>query len=649
MAQDRSPWSIAKATETYGIDRWGTDLFRINKDGEVEAILADPETGAEVTVSLWQVVAGLKERGFDLPVLLRFPYLLKRQIQRLNESFASAMRELKYEGDYRGVYPIKVNQQAHVLTAITDAGKPWHFGLEAGSKAELIAALGNLSDPESVLVCNGYKDQEFIDLALHATQLGMRVFIVLEMLEELPLILDRAKALDIAPRLGIRVKLSTESSGHWNDSGGDRSVFGLNVSQLCQVVDQLRAAGSLDSLQLLHYHQGSQIPNIRAIREAAAEAVRYYACLCGEGAPMGFIDIGGGLAVDYDGSKSNFSGSCNYGLKEYCTDVIEAISLVLNEEKLPHPTIISESGRATVAYSSVLLLNVFGVTEFTPPPLPATLPEDSHVLLKNLWEAFNGIHVKNLQESFNDAVYYRSEMALQFTRGEVALRQRALGDQIYWHILKRVADLAATLGKFAPPDLEDIDRALVDIYHANFSVFQSLPDAWAIEQLFPIMPIHRLGERPKERGILSDITCDCDGKIDRFIDFQGISRELPLHRLEEGNDYVLGTFLIGAYQETLGDLHNLLGDTNVVSVGIEDGEFTFEEEIHGDTVHEVLSYVEYDPNDLVASFRRLAERGVRQKRITAGQRKQIVALFQQVLRGYAYFNDGSLTSHDENP
>jgi arginine decarboxylase len=647
MVKERSKWSTAKSAELYGIDRWGRDLFQINEAGEIEALLADGATGKTVPVSLREVMDGLQARGFDLPVVLRFPHFLDRQIRRLNETFATAMREQSYRGEYRGVYPIKVNQQAQVVAAITAAGKPWHFGLEAGSKAELIAALGHLQDPEAVLICNGYKDQEFVDLALHANQLGLRVFIVLEMLEELQLVLERAKALGIAPRLGVRVKLSTESSGHWNDSGGDRSVFGLNVSQLVTVIDRLRAAGSLESLQLLHYHQGSQIPNIRSIREAAAEAARFYACLSQEGAPMGFLDIGGGLAVDYDGSKSNFSGSCNYGLKEYCTDIIETISQVLDNAQVPHPTIISESGRATVAYSSALLFNVFSVTEFTPSSLPESLPEDSPVMLQNLWAAYESIQPKNLQEAFNDAVYYRSEMAQEFTRGEVTLRQRALGDLIYWHILQRVNSVATTMGKYAPPDLADISAALVDIYHVNFSVFQSLPDAWAIEQLFPIMPIHRLQESPTGRGILADITCDCDGKIDRFIDFHGIGKELPLHKLREGEDYILGTFLVGAYQETLGDLHNLLGDTNIVSVGVEDGEFTFEEEIYGDTVQEVLTYVEYDTTDIASAFRRLAERGVRQRRITAGQRKQIVALFEKILRGYTYFNDRTLTGKEE--
>ncbi|MFW6354303.1 MAG: biosynthetic arginine decarboxylase [Verrucomicrobiota bacterium] len=643
MTKKHSPWSSSTSTDLYGVERWGADLFRINAAGDVEALLAEAGSDEIVPVSLREVLQGLQERGMDLPVVLRFPHFLTRQIDRINQTFGDVMRSLAYKGDYRGVYPIKVNQQAQVVNAITAAGKRWHFGLEAGSKPELIAALAHLDDPEAVIICNGYKDQEFIDLALHANELGLRVFIVLEMPEELSLVLQRAKALGISPRLGLRVKLSTESAGHWNDSGGDRSVFGLNVSQLVNVVDQLKEAGQIESLQLLHYHQGSQIPNIRSIREAAAEAARYYTCLVQEGAPMGFLDIGGGLAVDYDGSKTNFSGSCNYGLHEYCTDVIETIMQVLDAAEVPHPTIINESGRALVAYSSVLLFNVFSVTEFTPKALPEELPPDPPVMLKNLWAAYRSIQPKNLQESFNDAVYYRGEMAALFTRGEISLRERALGDRIYWHILWKVSQVAPSLGKYAPPDLAEITAALVDIYHVNFSVFQSLPDAWAIEQLFPVMPIHRLNERPDQRGILADITCDCDGKIDRFIDFHGIGKELPLHQLREGEDYILGTFLIGAYQETLGDLHNLLGDTHVISVGIENGEFSVEEEIAGDTVTEVLSYVEYDPADLSAAFRRLAERGVRQRRITPARRRDIVTLFEKVLRGYTYFNDRTLT------
>lgn len=642
MGNSRSTWKTSSASELYGVERWGQKLFRINNMGEVEACLTDPETGKELPVSILEIARGLQERGCDLPVVLRFPQFLSKQIARIHHTFAGAMKSMGYTGNYRGVYPIKVNQQAQVVEAIAEAGKPFHFGLEAGSKPELVAALAHIDDPEAVVICNGYKDQEFVDLALYANLLGHRVVIVLEMLEELPLVLQRSRELKIRPILGIRIKLSAKSSGHWNDSGGDRSVFGLNINQLVNVVDQLRAADALDCLQLLHYHQGSQIPNIRSIREAATEAARYYCSLVEEGAPMGYLDIGGGLAVDYDGSKSNFSGSCNYGLKEYCTDVVESIMEVLDDAKVPHPTIVSESGRATVAYSSILLFNVFAVTNFNPLALPDALPKDSHQLLVNLWETYTNMTPKGLQEAMNDAVYYRSEMTLLFSRGEVSLRERALGDRLYWHILRKISTKAEKMGKYAPPDLADITAALVDIYHVNFSVFQSLPDAWAIEQLFPVMPIHRHDEEPTERGILADITCDCDGKIDRFIDFHGIEKELPLHTLREGENYILGAFLVGAYQETLGDLHNLLGDTHVVSVGIADGDYTIEGEVSGDTVSQVLDYVEYDAADLASAFRSNAERAVRKRLITPSQRKEVVALYDQILRGYTYFNDQSL-------
>tara|TARA_B110000037_G_scaffold29139_1_gene34810 strand:- start:86305 stop:88242 length:1938 start_codon:yes stop_codon:yes gene_type:complete len=642
MGTSSSSWKPTSAADLYGIERWGRDLFRINKSGDVEACLTDPETGKAHPVSILEVARGLQERGCDLPVVLRFPEFLATQIARINHTFSGAMKALGYGGKYRGVYPIKVNQQAQVIESITEAGKPFNFGLEAGSKPELVAALAHIDNPEALVICNGYKDQEFIDLALFASRLGHQIVIVLEMLEELPLVLKRSKELGIRPMLGIRIKLSAKSSGHWNDSGGDRSVFGLNINQLVNVVDQLREADVLDCLKLLHYHQGSQIPNIRSIREAATEAARYYSSLVREGAPMGFLDIGGGLAVDYDGSKTNSSGSCNYGLNEYCTDVVEAVMEVLDDAQVEHPTLVSESGRATVAYSSILLFNVFAVTNFNPLELPDQLPTNSHQLLVNLWEMHRKMTQKGLQEAMNDALYYRGEMTLLFNRGEISLRERALGDRLYWHILKKISVMAEKMGKYAPPDLENISAALVDIYHVNFSVFQSLPDAWAIEQLFPIMPIHRHLEQPTERGILADITCDCDGKIDRFIDFRGIEKELPLHPLKEGEDYILGTFLVGAYQETLGDLHNLLGDTHVVSVGIADGEFTIEGEVTGDSVSQVLDYVEYDAGDLASAFRASAEKAVRKKKITPRQRREVVALYDQILRGYTYFNDQSL-------
>jgi arginine decarboxylase len=630
-------WTVEQANEVYATHMWGKDYFDISPSGEVRALLSDG--GKVAPVSLAEIVAGLRERGFELPVLLRFPDILKRRIDLINETFQSAIQELKYGGVYRGVYPIKVNQQDHVVAAITRFGRRHHFGLEAGSKAELIAALGHMHDPEAFIVCNGYKDEEFIDLALYATRLGLKCVIVIEMPAELKLILSRAEALGIEPMIGVRIKLSAKSAGHWNDSGGDRSVFGLGAMQLVDVIDELKAAGKLGWLRLLHYHQGSQIPNIRAIRDASAEAIRVYAGLVREGAPMGIMDIGGGLAVDYDGSQTNFQGSCNYTVREYCVDILESFMSVLDAEEIPHPTIISESGRATVAHSSVLLFNVFEATHFEPHDLPAKLDPEEPEMLHNMMAVLDTLTPKRIQEAYNDALYYRGEIKRLFNLGLMGLRDRARGDHIFWNIIAAIVREVNKMGRAAPPDLVELSNSLVSIYHVNFSVFQSLPDAWAIDQLFPVMPIHRLRERPTISGIMGDITCDCDGKIDRFIDFHGVKQALPLHPLRENEDYMLGAFLVGAYQETLGDLHNLLGDTNVASICVEDGEIVYEQEIHGDSIGDVLSYVEYDPKDLSEAFRNLAETAVRQKRITANERRTILRAFSEGMRAYTYFND----------
>lgn len=630
-------WNVDRSADLYALPQWGAGYFDIDPQGRVRALL--DEAGKAVPVPLMDIVQGLKERGMGLPVLLRFPDFLERRIRALNEHFLGAMRELGYQGSYRGVYPIKVNQQDHVVEAITRAGQAYHYGLEAGSKAELIAALGYMHDPDAYIVCNGYKDAEFIDLALHGHKLGLQIVLVVEMPEELPLILERAEALGVAePMIGVRIKLSAVSAGHWNDSGGDRSVFGLGVTQLVELVDRLRDAEKLHCLRMLHYHQGSQIPNIRAIRDAAAEAIRVYVSLVEEGAPMGLLDVGGGLAVDYDGSQTNFQASCNYGMREYCLDIIEIFQSVLDEAGLAHPTLLSESGRAVVAHSSVLLFNVFEVTQFTPRESPAALTEEDPVMLRNLLGVYRGLNIKNLQESFNDAVYYRQQLRDAFAYGQVSLRDRSRGDQIFWGILAGIQRETHKLGRSAPPDLLDIGQNLVDIYHVNFSVFQSLPDAWAIEQLFPVMPIHRLDQEPTASGIMADITCDCDGKMDRFIDFHGVKRALPLHPLLPDEDYFLGVFLVGAYQETLGDLHNLLGDTHVASIRVDEGALHFEQQIEGDSIADVLSYVEYDPRKLSERFRSLAERAVRRSQISVAERREIVRAYEGGLRAYTYFN-----------
>jgi arginine decarboxylase len=630
-------WTVDQSVELYGIRTWGNGFFDISPDGVVQARLTGPN-GEAVKVNFTDVVEGLKARGMMLPVVLRFTGILGERIRLLNETFQRAIESLAYKGLYRGVFPIKVNQQQQVVEEVTRQGRPWHHGLEAGSKAELIAALAYLNDPEAYIVCNGYKDEEFIRLALYAQKMGLRPILVLEMPGELELIVKVAAEVGVRPIIGVRVKLSARAGGKWTESGGDRSVFGLNPMQIIDVVDELRRKEMLDCLQMLHYHLGSQIPNIDHIRSAIAEAARIYVNLVHEGAAMGILDIGGGLAVDYDGSHTNFPSSSNYDILEYSTDVIEGIMRVVDPAEVPHPVIISESGRALIAHHSVLLFNILDTARYSSHQPPDVLEADSPEPLRNLKEvADTTMTAKNLQECYHDAVFYRDEMRTGFLHGAITLRERALGEQLFWHIVEKTVREARDL-KYIPEELQKLQTVLADIYYGNFSVFQSLPDSWAIGQLFPIMPVHRLDERPTRLCTLSDITCDCDGKIDRFIDLHDVKEALPVHELRNNEDYIMAAFLVGAYQETLGDLHNLFGDTNVVTVTCdEEGGIEFTREIHGDAVADVLSYVEYEPKEMIERFRELAENAVRTKRIAPQERRDILDAYSAGLRGYTYY------------
>ncbi|MEE9369373.1 MAG: biosynthetic arginine decarboxylase [Pontiella sp.] len=629
---DNTEWSVEQSAEIYGINNWGAGYFSVSDSGEA---IVHPH-GNGVGVSLRKIVDGLSDRGLEMPVLLRFSDILDSRIKQLHEEFGRAITEFEYQGQYRGVYPIKVNQQQQVLEEIAKFGAAYHHGFEAGSKAELIAAISFLHDKEAYLVCNGYKDAEFVDLGLLARKMGLQCIFVVESPSELELIIERSKALAIFPLIGVRLKLSTQTTGHWNQSGGERSVFGLNPSQVCDLVDRLREVDMLESLQMLHYHVGSQIPNIRDIREAVVEACRVYTGLVNEGAPMGILDLGGGLAVDYDGSHADTATSRNYGLNEYCVALIENIVSTLDEAGITHPNIITESGRATVAYYSVLLFNILDQSRFEISKPPQQLDEDANELLHNLMIVVNDLEAKNAQECYNDAFYYRDEIHERFKRGAMTLRERAMAGEIFWHIMTRILKLTKEM-EFIPEELKKLPAMLADIYYGNFSLFQSLPDVWAIDQLFPIMPIHRLEEKPTREVILADITCDCDGKIDHFVGQHTTRSTLPLHNLT-AEEYYLGVFLVGAYQETLGDLHNLLGDTNVATVEVDrDGRLRYTRELEGDSVADVLSYVEYDPKRMLHQIRKLAEEAVRNESITAKDRRKIMETFENGMRGYTYF------------
>ncbi len=628
-------WNHDDSSELYGIDDWGNGYFRVNKSGEVTVRLNDKDDSRK-DVSLIDLVEGLAERGTTVPVLFRFRDLLRCRIKELNESFRNAIKEAKYQGKYQGVYPIKVNQQRQVIEEITEFGTRYDYGLEAGSKPELIAALSYMHNPNAYVICNGYKDDEFIDLALTAQKLGINIFIVLEMPSELEVVLRRAEKLKIRPNLGLRVRLATKGSGLWQDSAGDKSVFGLNTAQVIDAVDKLRKEDYLDCLKLLHFHQGSQIPNISVIREGLTEAARIYVDLVREGAPLGVLDMGGGLAVDYDGSKTNFHSSCNYSIAEFARDVVEVVGEVCNKYDVAHPTLVTESGRAVVAYYSVLVFNILDVTSAPGTDEPPAMPENASEMLKCLAETNRIISRKNLQECYNDACYYRDQLRAQFFYGNSTLRERGVGEAYYWHILKRIS-LMLTEMETIPEDLRELSCSMVDFYYGNFSLFQSLPDSWAIDQLFPVMPLQRLNERPTNKAVIADITCDCDGKIDHFIDREDVAKALPLHDVAPDENYYIGVFLVGAYQETLGDLHNLLGDTNVVGVHLEEGRPVYTHEVEGDTVADVLSYVEYDPKSLIDKFRNLAENAVSAGRITPAERRKAMDVFRSGLNGYTYY------------
>lgn len=628
-------WSVDDSANLYGINKWGAGYFAADPSGDVVVTPMGKDNGTRI--SLHEIITGIEERGMAMPVLLRIENILGSQIKRLHDTFSKAIQEIGYTGEYKGVFPIKVNQQEQVIEAISQFGMEYNHGLEAGSKPELIAAISMLNNRDACLICNGYKDEEFVDLALYATKMGLKCFFVLEMPGELDLILKRADKIGVLPLLGLRIKLSTKAEGQWADSGGETSVFGLSMSEVIDVIDRLKAENKLDCLQLQHYHIGSQIPNIQDIRTGVLEACRIYEELVKEGAAMGYLDLGGGLAVDYDGSKTNYHSSRNYSVEEYCYDIVETINSLLNKSNIAHPTIITESGRATVAYYSVLLFNVLDVTAITPHPITEQLPKTTYDLLDNLLATYNMVSAKDIQECYNDALFYKSQAQQLFKHGQISIREKAMADDLLRHILIKITKVAKELD-YIPEEIEQIEKLIPDIYYGNFSLFQSLPDVWAIGQLFPVMPIHRLNEAPTRSAIIADITCDCDGRINSFPGYPHTRETIHLHKLKTNEEYYLGVFLVGAYQETLGDLHNLFGDTNVVSIHVqENGSYEFIREQEGDSVEDVLSYVEYDVKAIKRRMKDFAEDSIRQGYITVKERKTILRTFNEGLRGYTYF------------
>lgn len=625
-------WTLADSAELYEVQTWGSPYFGLNERGHV-VVYGDGPDGP--TADLKELVDEVRRRGISLPLLIRFTNVLSRRVIELNEAFRQAIQEAGYKGEYRGVYPIKVNQVANVVEQILKAGRPYHYGLEAGSKPELLAVMALLEDPDALIICNGYKDAEYVESALLAGKLGRTVMLVVEKLSELALIAEVSKRVGVRPHIGVRVRLSTRGAGKWESSGGDRSKFGLSSSELLEATSFMRDNGLLDCFELLHFHLGSQISNIRNFKSALREGGRFYVELSKMGAPLRYFDAGGGLGVDYDGSQTNFDSSMNYTRQEYANDLVYGMKEMCDAAGVPHPILVTESGRAIVAHHAILVIDVLGTREFESKAVPEHLPPDVGAVVKNLWSTYRELTRKNVLEAYHDAVDLKEESLQLFSLGHLSLTERVLAENIFWSICHKVLKIRNELEDI-PEDLESIDRMLADTYYCNFSVFQSLPDSWAVDHLFPIMPIHRLLEEPVRRAILADITCDSDGKIEQFIDRRDVRHVLELHPWK-GDDYYLGIFLVGAYQEILGDLHNLFGDTNDVQVTIpEGGGYLIEHVAPGDTVTEVLRYVSFSRDDLMARMRRAAETALRAGRLSLEESRYLLRFYEDGLSGYTY-------------
>ncbi len=630
------PWTVADATKLYGINQWGQGYFSVNDEGHVAV---HPTQEPNLKIDLKKLVDELRERDIQLPMLIRFTDILRHRVGKLAGAFASAIKEHEYKGNYRCVYPIKVNQQKHVVEEINEFGKPYGFGLEAGSKPELLAVLALVEDDKTPIICNGFKDDEFIEAVILATKIGKNIIPVVEKFSELELIVKYAKLHNVKPSIGVRVKLAAKGSGRWEQSGGVRSKFGLFISEVIEALEYLRRAGMGDCLNLLHFHLGSQINNIRNIKHAIIELVRVYVEMQRLGAGLQMIDVGGGLGVDYDGSKTDFGSSINYGLQEYANDVVFHVKEICDEAGIEHPTIISESGRAMVAHHSVLIFNVLGWSGFArfdvPQILTAEQREKMPAPVVNLFDTHCGINEQNYMEYYHDAQISKDAVLNLFSLGYCSLEHRSVAERLFFAICAKVLKIIRRLD-YVPDEFENLEAMLSDTYFCNYSIFQSMPDSWAIDQLFPIMPIHKLLEEPTCRGILADITCDSDGKVDRFIDRRRVKSVLELHPYD-GSDYCLATFLVGAYQEILGDLHNLLGDTNAVHVSIDEaGGYCVDDVIEGDTVREVLQYVQFNADDLKRAMRKSVEKALRDQKLTIDESRVLLKFYENGLEGYTY-------------
>lgn len=633
-----SSWNVKKSGELYGVNYWGANYFRINEAGNMELRPNGPNGQG---LDLYNLTQDLSERGIRLPILLRFPDIVRSRIELLANCFRKAVEEAKYNGTYRGVYPVKVNQQKHLVEEIVEFGQAHGFGLEAGSKPELLIALAHMDTPNALIICNGFKDHEYIEMALISQKLGRNTFIVVDRYSELQMIVTASRRLNIKPKIGFRAKLNTPSSGRWAETSGAKSKFGLTPSEIVKGVDYLKQEGMLDCLQLLHFHIGSQIPSIQSIKGAIKEGARFFTEVYALGATsLKYIDVGGGLGVDYDGSGRSDS-STNYSEQEYANDIVAILQSICDEKKVPHPDIISESGRSLVAHSTALVFDVLGHSETALPDYVLQNADKESRLVQDLYEIYKCLNKDNINEYYNDLIEKKRDTLQLFTYGVLSLDQRAKAEDLFRAIATRIVHIARENN-----ELEDmryaLEQELSDTYYCNFSVFQSLPDSWALEQLFPIVPLHRLNERPERRATLVDLTCDSDGQLTSFIDAEagGIQKYLEVHALEPGKPYYMGVFLTGAYQEILGDLHNLFGDTDAVHVSLtEDGQYTIDHVVEGNDIREVLEYVEYQKPDLLERVRKATETGILRGTISRQEARLLLEHYERGLTSYTYLTE----------
>jgi arginine decarboxylase len=627
-------WTTKDSEALYNIPGWSAGYFRVNEAGHVEVTPSGPEGPS---ADLYDLTLDLQRRGLGMPLLMRFSDILHSRVRALVDCFESAIREYDYQGHYRGVYPIKVNQQHQVVEELVRFGHPYGLGLEAGSKPELLAGLALLDSPDALLVLNGYKDIEYMETALLAQKLGRHPIVVIDRYRELDLLLQVARRLGIRPHIGVRAKLTTRGAGKWMESTGDRSKFGLTATELVMLVDRLREQQMLDCLELLHFHIGSQISAVRAIKDAMREACRIYVELAKTGAGLRFLDVGGGLGVDYDGSSTNWQSSTNYTMQEYANDVVAAVEDACSTAGIPHPDILSESGRAMVAHHSVLVFNILDVNEVLAGNAPPKAGKNDHPVIQQLIETWRSVSRKNFQEAYHDALQLKEEATNLFNVGLLDLRGRARVEQLFWGCCEAILKIIREL-EYVPDDLEGLEKGLADTYYGNFSVFQSVPDHWAVKQLFPIVPLHRLNERPSRRGVVADLTCDSDGKMDQFIELRDVKSSLELHAFD-GRPYYVGVFLVGAYQEILGDLHNLFGDTNAVHIALDESGYRIDHVVEGDSVSEVLGYVQYQKQHLVQRMRRANEEALRRGLLTFEESALLMRRFDEGLSGYTYLEE----------